>query len=207
MAAVASPRFARACSMRATMTRRSAYRAAVLSGLTLALVIGPGAVSAQAPATGAAPSGIRWTAATPDEMIDQAIARAKAGGDDALAALVTASFLDERGAFGRARTGLDAIAGSSSALADDARWLSAQLKPDPKPAAWPGARVVSYDAPANATGLVTGSPCSGRSRTRAVSGSTRKRAPRRRERASQTWARGTRGASTRWRGARRSRRR
>lgn len=142
--------------MRATMTRRSAYRAAVLSGLTLALVIGPGAVSAQAPAAGAAPSGIRWTAATPDEMIDQALARAKAGGDDALAALVTASFLDERGAFGRARTGLDAIAGSSSALADDARWLSARLKPDPKPAVWPGARVVSYDAPANATGLVTG---------------------------------------------------
>ncbi|MBK8941000.1 MAG: hypothetical protein IPM79_26155 [Polyangiaceae bacterium] len=69
---------------------------------------------------------------------------------------MVASFLDDRAAFGKARAGLDAIAASGSALADDARWLSARLQPDPRPAAWPGARVFSYDVPPSASGLVTG---------------------------------------------------
>ena len=149
--------------MRATMKRRSAFRASAMLGLLL-LALGPTA-SAQAPAAGAAPApataspaaaGTRWTAETPDEMIDLAVRRAQAGGHDALAGLVIASFLDDRAAFGKARAGLDAIAASASPLADDARWLSARLQPDPKPAAWPGARVFSYEAPPSANGLVTG---------------------------------------------------
>ena len=149
------------------MSRTRVFRAATVTGLALAAALLPSAVSAQAPSP-AAPSSAaaasipatpsastRWTAETPDEMADLAIQRATAGGSDALAGLVVASFLDDRAAFGKVRGALDGIAASSSPLADDARWLSARLKPDPKPAPWPGARVFSYDVPANADGLVT----------------------------------------------------
>src|SRR5262245_23698660 len=37
----------------------------------------------------------RWTAATPDEMLEFALRRAAAGGDDALAGLVTAHALSD----------------------------------------------------------------------------------------------------------------
>ncbi len=141
--------------MRATMKRRSAFRAAAALGLLL-VALGPNA-AAQAPARPPAVlATMRWTAETPDEMVDLALSRARAGGEDALSALVVASFLDDRAAFGKTRAGLDAIAASGSALADDARWLSARLQPDPRPAAWPGARVFSYDVPPSASGLVTG---------------------------------------------------
>ncbi|MGK4001224.1 transglutaminase-like domain-containing protein [Sorangium sp. So ce1036] len=96
----------------------------------------------------------RWTAATPDEMLRAALARAQRGGDDAIPGLVIAAALAERAAEGRAREGLARIARSSSPLADDARWLAASLTPEPQAAAWPGARAVSYDAPPDASGLV-----------------------------------------------------
>src|SRR5262249_39276488 len=54
----------------------------------------------------------RWTAATPDEMVDLAFARVRRGGEDALAALVVASSLDDRASFGKVRDGLKAIAAS-----------------------------------------------------------------------------------------------
>ncbi|MEZ4301246.1 MAG: hypothetical protein R3B70_40300, partial [Polyangiaceae bacterium] len=142
------------------MMRLRAFRASFVLGLALAALT-PGAVRADNPAPGGETaskpgSGVRWTAETPDEMIDLALKRAQAGGSDALAGLAMASFLDDRGAFGRARAGLDAVASSGSPLADDARWLLARLKPDPKPEAWPGARVFSYDVPASTDGMVTG---------------------------------------------------
>ena len=65
-------------------------------------------------------------------------ARARKGGDDALAALVVAASLDDRASFGRVRDGLAAIAASSSPLADDARWLAPP--PPPAPAVAPLAR-------------------------------------------------------------------
>lgn len=106
-----------------------------------------------APVIPAAPAR-RWTAATPDEMVDRVLERARLGGEDALAGLVVASSLDERASFGKVRNGLAAIAASSSPLADDARWLGYRLAPAPKGSAWPGSRVLAYDAPADATGLV-----------------------------------------------------
>src|SRR4051794_29879522 len=117
-----------------SMSKRSASGTAVVFGLTLAAAMTPGAVSAQAPAqTATAPAqatgapaqaptasaaAIRWTAETPDEMVDQALKRAQAGGDDALAGLVIVSMLDDRAAFGKARGGLDAIGAGTSPLAD-----------------------------------------------------------------------------------------
>ena len=105
------------------------------------------------PAVPAAPA-LRWTAATPDEMVDRVLERARLGGEGALAGLVVASSLDERASFGKVRDGLAAIAASRSPLADDARWLGYRLAPSPKGSTWPGASAVAYDAPADATGLV-----------------------------------------------------
>ena len=99
-------------------------------------------------------SSSRWTAATPDEMVDRVLARARGGGEDALAGLIVASSLDERASFGKVRDGFAAIARSSSPLADDARWLGYRLAPVPKGPVWPGARAVAYDVSPDATGLV-----------------------------------------------------
>ncbi|WP_437982528.1 transglutaminase domain-containing protein [Sorangium sp. So ce117] len=118
---------------------------------------------AGAPAAGSAPASEkrspivlprRWTAATPDEMLGAALARARRGGDDAFAGLVIAASLADRAAQGRAREGLAQIGASSSPLADEARWLAASLAPEPPAATWPGARAVSYDAPPDPSGLV-----------------------------------------------------
>ncbi|WP_437316016.1 transglutaminase domain-containing protein [Sorangium sp. So ce385] len=120
-------------------------------------------VDPRAPAAGGAPAAEkrtpitpapRWTAATPDEMLGAALARARRGGDDALAGLVIAAALSDRAAQGRAREGLAQIATSASPLADEARWLAASLAPEPPAATWPGARAASYDAPPDPSGLV-----------------------------------------------------
>ncbi|HZF54559.1 MAG TPA: transglutaminase domain-containing protein [Polyangiaceae bacterium] len=100
------------------------------------------------------PQPLRWTGATPDQMIDFAVNRAKRGGEDAIAALLVVTELDERGSFGRARTGLRSISASNSAFADDARMLFLALNPEPVGAPWPGAQAISYDAPADPNGMV-----------------------------------------------------
>ena len=122
----------------------------------------PKPVAAPAAAAASAPPGpairpvssARWTAATPDEMVDRVLARARGGGEDALAGLIVASSLDERASFGKVRDGFAAIARSSSPLADDARWLGYRLAPVPRGAAWPGSRAVAYDVSPDAMGLV-----------------------------------------------------
>ncbi|MFO0756680.1 MAG: transglutaminase-like domain-containing protein [Byssovorax sp.] len=118
-----------------------------------ALAGAPGAVASPSSGGGAIDAA-RWTATTPDEMVDQVLARAEQGGEDALAALVVASALDDRASFGRAREGLARIGASSSPLADEARWLGLRLRPAAPSPSWPGSRAVSYDAPPDPTGLV-----------------------------------------------------
>ena len=132
--------------------RRPVLRAAGrVAAWVLAAVVIPGGALSPSPAVAGPP---RWTAATPDEMVDHLLARARAGGDDALAALVLASSLDDRASFGRVRDGLAAIAASGSPLADDARWLGLELLPSSARAVWPGMGSVSYDAPPDVDGLV-----------------------------------------------------
>ena len=114
----------------------------------------PGDASGPAAAPPPAMSSVRWTAATPDQMADLALERARGGGPDAIAGLVVAASLDDRAAFGKVRDGLRAIASSSSPVADDARWLALRATPSPAGAAWPGAAAVKYDGPADASGLV-----------------------------------------------------
>jgi hypothetical protein len=145
--------------------------AAFSAAWVLAAVATPGGAFAGSPAPKAPPapakaapaappvpakpvSNARWTAATPDEMVADVFARARKGGEDALAAMIVASSLDERASFGKVREGFAAIASSSSPFADDARWLGYRLAPVPKGAVWPGSSSVAYDAPADAMGLV-----------------------------------------------------
>ncbi len=109
------------------------------------------ALTAGAPAV-TAPT--RWTAAQPDPMVDLALARAKAGGPDALAALLVATALDERASFGKVRTGLRAIGGTTSPVADDARWLAALLSPNGAGPTWVTASAIAYDVAPDSTGLV-----------------------------------------------------
>ncbi len=111
----------------------------------LALTISSAAARADGP---------RYTAATPDEMLDQALARAERGGDDALVGLVLAASLDDRATFGRARDGLARLAKGNTPLADDAKWLGLSLIPAPLGEPWRGGASALFDAPADADGLV-----------------------------------------------------
>jgi hypothetical protein len=118
----------------------------------------PGTPTPAGPAAKAGPAApakpIRWTATAPDQMVDQALARARRGGDDAIAGLVVAASLDERASFGRVRTGLRSIGVSNGPVADEAKWLMLWLSPEPGGGPWPGAAAVKYDAPADPNGLV-----------------------------------------------------
>jgi tetratricopeptide (TPR) repeat protein len=114
----------------------------------------PAAAARPAAPSAGAPAAQRWTAATPDEMVDRVLARGKQGGDDALAALVLASYLDDRASFGKVRDGLAAIAASSSPLADEARWLRLRLLAEPTPPLWTSVAAVPLDVAPDPGGLV-----------------------------------------------------
>jgi len=73
----------------------------------------------------------RWTARTPDEMLDLAIHRAERGGDGAMAGLALAYSLADRAAAGRARKGLETLNRPDDDIAAQARWLAAELDPNP----------------------------------------------------------------------------
>ncbi|HEX9294546.1 MAG TPA: transglutaminase domain-containing protein [Polyangiaceae bacterium] len=74
----------------------------------------------------------RWTARTPDEMLDLALRRAAANGDTALAGLAVAYALADRASAGRARAGLEALGRSDGEIAAQARWIAAELDPTPR---------------------------------------------------------------------------
>jgi len=96
----------------------------------------------------------RWTSAQPDQMVDLALARAKAGGTDAFAALLIAAALDERSTQGKVRPGLRLIGQSTAPFADDARWLAATLSPSFFGQTWNGSNAIAYDTAPDSTGLV-----------------------------------------------------
>src|SRR5687768_7986398 len=76
-----------------------------------------------------AASSFRWTAATPDQMLELALHRAAAGGEDALAGLATAYALADRASAGRARAGLEKLGRGEDDIAAQARWVAAELDP------------------------------------------------------------------------------
>ena len=74
----------------------------------------------------AAESPPRWTAETPDAMIDLAVARARNNGPDALAAVALIHELSERASHGRAKAAFDELAPIPNEVGRAARWLSVQ---------------------------------------------------------------------------------
>jgi transglutaminase-like putative cysteine protease/Flp pilus assembly protein TadD len=96
----------------------------------------------------------RWTDTTPEETVAAALARARAGGDDAVAGLLVAAALDGEVAPDRVPRGLAEIARGRTAVADDARWLARVLATPPTPKPWRGLTVELRDAPPDRQGLV-----------------------------------------------------
>ncbi len=113
----------------------------------------PDAAPTPVPPVQAAPP-TRWTAAQPDPMVDLALARAKAGGPDALAGLLVAASLDERASQGKVRTGLRALGTTASPIADEARWLAALLSPTSAGPTWVGSQAIAHDVAPDPTGLI-----------------------------------------------------
>ena len=74
---------------------------------------------------------LRYTARTPDEMLEFALRRAAAGGDGALAGLALAYALADRAAAGRARRGLESLGRGKGEIPTQARWIAAELDPTP----------------------------------------------------------------------------
>lgn len=73
----------------------------------------------------------RWTAGTPNEMLDLALRRAAAGGEGAMPGLAVAYALSDRASAGRSRAGLETLGHGDDDLAAQARWLAAGLDPTP----------------------------------------------------------------------------
>jgi len=87
--------------------------------------------SIQAEKAKSAGPALRWTARTPDEMLDLALRRAVAGGEGALAGLAVAYSVADRASAGRARAGLDTLGRGPDDIAAQARWVAAGLDPTP----------------------------------------------------------------------------
>src|SRR5262245_959858 len=84
---------------------------------------GAGAAAAEGPA--------RLVYRTPEQMVAQALARAAAGGEGALADLAMVWELADDAPAGQARTGLLQLARGQGEIAEQAGWLAAVLDPDP----------------------------------------------------------------------------
>src|SRR5690606_5243491 len=83
--------------------------------------------------TAAAQVAPRWVAETTDATIDQALVRARAKGEDALAAMALVHALSERASRGHAEAALAEIAKEPGELGATAAWLAA-LEGGSKPA-------------------------------------------------------------------------
>jgi tetratricopeptide (TPR) repeat protein len=73
----------------------------------------------------------RWTARTPDEMVDLALRRAESANDGAMAGLAVAYSMSDRASAGRARKGLENLQRPDDDIRAQARWLAAELDPHP----------------------------------------------------------------------------
>ncbi len=124
-------------------------RRAPLTVATLPLFVALTSLSAH----GAAKDPSRWTAATPEALITRARDAAIKGGVDSLARLVLIASLNEDAGARSARAALRSVARSSSAVANDAKWLALTLEPAKQRPAWAGIGKLPYDGTAE-QGLV-----------------------------------------------------
>lgn len=118
-----------------------------LAGAAIALFVAGTCFAGPAPRAARAPA--RWVAATPDEMLDVATARARSGVDDAdrAAGLATAYALAPRASAGRARELLASLASLGGEVGWSASWLAAALDPSPSPRAPGLVRAISVLGP------------------------------------------------------------
>ncbi len=86
--------------------------------------------SAPAPVRGR-PAATRWTAATPDAMVDLWAPRARGEGAEAMAALALFDTLGDRASGGRVVELLRKLGEGKGAVAEQARWLAAAHDPSP----------------------------------------------------------------------------
>src|SRR5450432_1548257 len=67
-------------------------------------------------------------------MVDLALRRGKAGGDEAMAGLALSYALADRASAGRAQKGLETLGRDEGDVADQARWMAAELDAAPSAA-------------------------------------------------------------------------
>ncbi|HEU4411122.1 MAG TPA: transglutaminase domain-containing protein [Polyangiaceae bacterium] len=99
----------------------------------------PRAVEAGAATQRGRPAASRWTAATPDAMVDLWAPRARGEGPEAMAALALFDTLADRASGGRVLELLRGIGQGKGLVAEQARWLAAAY--DPAPAVAPAGLV------------------------------------------------------------------
>lgn len=96
----------------------------------------------------------RWTGTTPEETVARAVARAKAGGEDAIGGLLMAVAMHADVPSDRVPRALADVGRSRSPVADDAGWLARVLSPTPAPKPWSGLGAAIRDMPPDRHGLV-----------------------------------------------------
>ena len=96
----------------------------------------------------------RWTDETPEKMAALNIARARAGGPDAVAGLLVAAALDDRAPRDEVLHELNVLGRSELAIADDARVLAQISAPQPLAPAWEGWAKQSFEVAPNKNGIV-----------------------------------------------------
>ncbi len=106
------------------------------------------------PADATAPFEGRWTHPIADDMIDLGIARAAAGGDDAVAGLLTAASMREYAAPDKLSRALAGLTKQGGALANEARMLGLFVTPTPLPKPWEGWAKANTEVGPQSTGLV-----------------------------------------------------
>jgi hypothetical protein len=109
---------------------------------------------AKKPGEEAKPFEGRWTHPIADDMIDLGIARAAAGGDDAVGGLLVAASMREYAAPDKLSRALAGLTKQGGPVANEARMLGLFVTPTPLPKAWEGWAKASFDVGPQSTGLV-----------------------------------------------------
>jgi transglutaminase-like putative cysteine protease/tetratricopeptide (TPR) repeat protein len=86
----------------------------------------------------------RWTAGDADALVDLSLRAAQRGGPDAVARLLIIAAVADDASAGKAATALEALAGSSSPVAADARWIARATAPEPA-VEWRGLEGIDLD--------------------------------------------------------------
>ncbi|HTJ82042.1 MAG TPA: transglutaminase domain-containing protein [Polyangiaceae bacterium] len=96
----------------------------------------------------------RWTHPIADDMIDLGVARAAAGGDDAVAGLLVAAAMRESAAPDKLTRAFAGLTKRGGEIANEARMLGLFVAPTALPKPWEGWAQASFTVPTQSTGIV-----------------------------------------------------